>query len=235
MAPRMSRLFGGAALAAAALVALARVAPAAALNNGAARTPPMGWMDWMYYTTEIDEALIKRTADEMASGGYRDAGYTVLSIDDGWSAPARDPVTNDLVADPVRFPSGIKALADYVHNLGLLLGIYADVGAETCGGYVGLNMTADLADKQYIKDMATFASWGIDSLKVDGCNEDPAIMNITYPALSRALNATGRSIWFSCSWPCYMGGCGGGPATLPPSLYLQLRDNCNPWRDFNDM
>ena len=144
-------------------------------------------------------------------------------------------MTNDLVADPVRFPSGIKALADYVHNLGLLLGIYADVGAETCGGYVGLNMTADLADKQYIKDMATFASWGIDSLKVDGCNEDPAIMNITYPALSRALNATGRSIWFSCSWPCYMGGCGGGPATLPPSLYLQLRDNCNTWRDFNDM
>jgi hypothetical protein len=143
------------------------------------------------YTTDIDEALIRRTADEMAAGGYRDAGYSYVAIDDGWTAPSRDPVTNDLVADPVRFPSGIKALADYVHGKGLLLGIYADVGSLTCGGYVGLNMSADLADKQYVKDVATLAAWGIDALKVDGCYEDPASMNITYPALSRAINQTG--------------------------------------------
>ena len=83
------------------------------------------------------------------------------------------------MADPVRFPSGIKALAEYVHGKGLLLGIYADVGSLTCGGYVGLNMSADLADKQYIKDAQTLASWGIDALKVDGCYEDPSVMNVT--------------------------------------------------------
>jgi len=96
-------------------------------------------------------------------------------------------------------------------------------------------MDAALSSKQYEADARTFAAWGVDALKVDGCYQDPAIMNVTYPALSRALNATGRAMWFSCSWPCYVGGCGGGPATLAPALYSALRANCNTWRDFNDM
>ena len=194
----------------------------------------MGWMSWMYYEDQISEGLIKNVADEMVAGGFRDAGYTYVDIDDGWTT-ARDPATHELVADPVRFPSGIKALAAYVHARGLLLGIYADVGSLTCGGYVGLNMSADLADKQYMRDMQTLADWGVDALKVDGCYASPSSMNVTYPALSRALNATGRPIMFSCSWPCYVGGCGGGPSTLPQQLYFELRDNCNTWRDFNDM
>ena len=68
----------------------------------------------MYYTDVISETIIKGVADEMASGGYSDAGYKYVAVDDGW-ASGRDPVTHELLADPVKFPSGIKALADYVH------------------------------------------------------------------------------------------------------------------------
>lgn len=207
---------------------------ATALDNGVARTPPLGWMSWMYYTTDITESIVRGVADELVAGGYRDAGYRYVAIDDGWST-SRDPATRALRWDPVKFPSGIPALAAYVHSKGLLFGMYADVGSLTCGGYAGLGMDAALASKQYVADAATFAAWGVDALKVDGCYQDPAIMNVTYPALSRALNATGRPMWFSCSWPCYVGGCGGGPATLPQGLYDALRDNCNTWRDFDDM
>jgi alpha-N-acetylgalactosaminidase len=218
--------------AAALLAALAR--PARAMDNGLVRTPPLGWMSWMYYTEDINEDIIKGVADEMVAGGYAAAGYRYVSIDDGWST-SRDPVTKELVADPVKFPSGIPALAEYVHSKGLLLGIYADVGSLTCGGYSGLDMDANLTSQQYVQDVATFARWNVDALKVDGCYEDPSIMNITYPALSKAINASGHAMWLSCSWPCYMGGCGGGPATLSQELYLQLREYCNTWRDFNDM
>jgi alpha-N-acetylgalactosaminidase len=218
--------------AAALLAALAR--PARALDNGLVRTPPLGWMSWMYYTTDINEDIIKGVADEMVAGGYAAAGYRYVSIDDSWST-SRDPVTKELVADPVKFPSGIPALAEYVHSKGLLLGMYADVGSLTCGGYSGLDMDANLTSQQYVQDVATFARWNVDALKVDGCYEEPSIMNITYPALSRAINASGHAMWLSCSWPCYMGGCGGGPATLSQELYFQLREYCNTWRDFNDM
>jgi hypothetical protein len=205
-----------------------------AMNNGVARTPPMGWMSWMYYTTDINEVIIKGIVDEMVSGGYRDAGFNFLCIDDGWQT-SRDPTTNDMVADPVKFPSGILALANYVHAAGLQFGIYTDVGSNTCGGQPGLNMDAQLVSKQYIQDINQFKSWDIDALKVDGCYQDPAIMNITYPALSEAINASGRAMWLSCSWPCYVGGCGGGPAKVSQIVYDSLPVYCNTWRDFNDV
>ena len=191
-------------------------------------------MSWMYFTTDVTEAVIKGVADELVNSGYAAAGYTYVAIDDGWSM-SRDPVTNELRADSVKFPSGIPALVEYVHSKGLLLGMYADVGSATCGGYSGLDMDASLASKQYIQDVATFARWNVSALKVDGCNQDPAIMNITYPALSRAINASGHPMWLSCSWPCYVGGCGGGPATLSAALVYELQTFCNTWRDFNDM
>ena len=216
------------------LLALAAAVCARALDNGVVRTPPMGWMSWMYYTDHVSEAIVKGVADELVAGGYAAAGYNYDAIDDGWSGP-RDPATNALTADAAKFPSGIAALADYVHAKGLRLGMYADVGSLTCGGYAGLGMDANLTNRQYERDMATFAAWGVDALKVDGCYADPASMNITYPALSRAINATGRAMWYSCSWPCYVGGCGGGPATLSAALAGELRESCNTWRDFNDM
>jgi len=188
----------------------------------------------MEYTTAISESIVRDIADELVSGGYRDRGFSYVCIDDGWST-SRDPVTNELRADPVKFPSGIPALVDYVHAAGLKFGIYADVGSATCSGYSGLGMDANLTSKQYIADVATFARWGVDALKVDGCYQDPSIMHITYPALSDAINASGHAMWLSCSWPCYVGGCGGGPAKVDAAVYATLQQKCNTWRDFNDM
>ena len=205
-----------------------------ALNNGLVRTPPMGWMSWMYYTTDVSEAIIKGVADELAAGGYRDAGYEYVCIDDGWST-SRDATTHELIADPKKFPSGMKALADYVHSKGLKFGMYADVGSLTCGGYSGLSMDANLTSKQYVQDVATFAKWGVDALKVDGCYESPEVMNVTYPALSDAINASGHAMWLSCSWPCYVGGCSGGPAKVSPAVWSSVLEKCNTARDMNDI
>jgi alpha-N-acetylgalactosaminidase len=216
------------------MILLALIAAAEALDNGLVRTPPMGWMSWMYYTTDINEAIIKGVADELVAGGYREAGYTYVCIDDGWST-SRDAKTHELVADPKKFPSGMKSLADYVHSKGLKIGMYADVGSLTCGGYSGLDMDANLSSKQYVQDVATFAKWGVDALKVDGCYENPEVMNITYPALSDAINASGHAMWLSCSWPCYVGGCQGGPDKVAPAVWSSVLEKCNTARDMNDI
>src|SRR3954452_17582447 len=87
-----------------------------------ATTPPMGWNSWNKFHCDIDESLIRETADAMVSSGMRAAGYTYVNIDDCWMAPERD-AQGRLQADPERFPGGIKAVADYVHGKGLKLGI----------------------------------------------------------------------------------------------------------------
>ena len=127
-----------------------------------AATPPMGWNDWYTFFCDIDEELIKQTADAMVASGMRDAGYEYVNIDDCWAADERD-ANGNIQADPERFPSGMKALADYVHDRGLKLGIYTDVGTETCAGYEGGYGTEK-------KDVDTFARWEIDFVKVDWCN-----------------------------------------------------------------
>lgn len=153
------------------------IASSVALDNGLARTPPMGWLSWVRYACQtdcvtypeecIDEKLYMEQADRMAADGWKDVGYEYVNIDDCWSEMVRDPTTNKLVANQQRFPSGIKALADYVHAKGLKLGIYGDMGTKTCAGYPGFwNGSETLFDL----DTKTFAEWGIDSLKVDGCN-----------------------------------------------------------------
>ena len=176
------------------------------LDNGLARTPPMGWLSWLRFGCETDcqkepdncisENLYKAMADRMVADGYKDAGYEYVNIDDCWSAKERDPQTNALVADPDRFPSGIKALADYVHSKGLKLGIYGDMGYQTCGGYPGNKFFMEL-------DAQTFASWGVDSFKMDGCFTDVHDFDTGYPVMAKFLNMTGRPILFSCEWAAY--------------------------------
>src|ERR1700685_2975133 len=102
-----------------------------------ARTPPMGWNSWNTFQTRISEKLVMETADMMVSSGMKDAGYIYLVLDDGWMAMERDPKTGDLVADPEKFPHGMKALADYVHAKGLKFGLYNCAGTKTCAGYPG--------------------------------------------------------------------------------------------------
>ena len=90
----------------------------------------MGWNSWNKFGCDVGEALVKSAADAMVASGMKDAGYQYVVIDDCWQV-SRDGAGR-IVADPQRFPSGIKALADTLHAKGLKLGIYSDAGTLTC-------------------------------------------------------------------------------------------------------
>jgi alpha-galactosidase len=168
--------------------------PAVALDNGLARTPQMGWNDWNSFGCNINDALVRQTADTMVSSGMAAAGYTYVNIDDCWSTRNRN-AAGDLVPDPQKFPNGIKALADYVHSKGLKLGIYSSAGTTTCAGY-----PASLGNER--RDAALWASWGIDYLKYDNCGDHRGQNGQQrYAAMRDALAATGRPIVYSlCNW-----------------------------------
>jgi alpha-galactosidase len=158
-----------------------------------APTPPMGWNSWNKFGCDIDEELIRETTDAMVTSGMRAAGYEYVNIDDCWMAPQRD-AEGRLQADPARFPSGIKAVADYVHASGLKLGIYSSAGTKTCQG-----LPASLDHEA--TDAASFAEWGVDLLKYDNCNNQGRPALERYTAMADALAATGRDIVYSiCEW-----------------------------------
>lgn len=113
-----------------------RTSEALALENGVARTPPMGWNSWNTFGCDINETLIRQMTDAMVSSGMRDAGYEYVVVDDGWTNPNRDPAGN-LQGDPGRFPSGMKALGDYIHARGLKFGIVQAPLDRTCAQYFG--------------------------------------------------------------------------------------------------
>ncbi|MEJ2581319.1 MAG: glycoside hydrolase family 27 protein [Acidobacteriota bacterium] len=157
-----------------------------------AQTPPMGWNSWNHFGCDVDEVLIRETADAMVTSGMRDAGYLFVNIDDCWHG-TRDE-NGFIRPDPDRFPSGMKALADYVHSKGLKLGIYSDAGWKTCAGRPGSR------GFEY-QDALTYARWGIDYLKYDWCNTGGLNAEGAYQTMGRALAAAGRPIVFSlCEW-----------------------------------
>ncbi|VBB44723.1 Alpha-galactosidase A [uncultured Paludibacter sp.] len=157
-----------------------------------AKTPPMGWNSWNKFGCNIDEKLIREIADAMVETGLRDAGYIYVNIDDCWHGK-RDSL-GFIIADPEKFPSGIKALADYVHSKGLKLGIYSDAGRNTCGGRPG-------SFGHEYQDALTYAKWGIDYLKYDWCNTENINPKGAYQLMRDALYAAGRPIVFSmCEW-----------------------------------
>jgi alpha-galactosidase len=162
------------------------------LDDGLARTPPMGWNTWNKFGCDVSEKLIEDMADALAASGMKDAGYRYLVIDDCWQV-ARDSA-GTIVADSVRFPHGIKAVADYVHGKGLLFGIYTDAGTKTCQGRPG---TLD----HEVLDARTYASWGVDYVKEDWCNARGLNAPAQYRKFHDALVATGRPIVLSiCEW-----------------------------------
>lgn len=168
-----------------------------ALDNGLALTPPMGWNSWNAFHGDIDEVKIREIAEAMVSSGMKDAGYEYVILDDNWMAnPARDADGN-LMADPVRFPSGIKALADYIHSLGLKIGIYGDRGSMTC-----MNIPESGSYGYEEQDAKKFAEWGIDYLKYDNCNVAAgSCISCDYKTMQEALANSGRPIVFSiCAW-----------------------------------
>lgn len=157
-------------------------------------TPPLGWNTWNTYGLDIHENLILESARAIVESGLRDAGYTYVVIDDGWSLPQRDENGN-LVADPVKFPRGIRALADDLHAMGLKLGIYSCAGHMTCGGYPGSN-------SYEFEDARAFADWHVDFLKYDYCYKPQHERgDQLYQRMSLALANSGRDILLSaCSW-----------------------------------
>ncbi|MEU4465984.1 lectin [Streptomyces sp. NPDC024017] len=192
---RLIRAVLSAALVAAALpIALLPVTQAVALDNGLARTPQLGWNDWNSFGCNVSDRLIRETADAMVSSGMAAAGYQYVNIDDCWSTRSRDAGGN-LVPDPVKFPNGMKAVADYVHGKGLKLGIYSSAGLTTCAGY-----PASLGNEQ--RDANLWASWGIDYLKYDNCGDHQGRSGQErYTAMRDALARTGRPILFAlCNW-----------------------------------
>lgn len=174
------------------ILALFPLLLAAQNNTELAQTPPMGWNSWNKFGCNVSESLIKGMADAMVASGMKDIGYEYVIIDDCWQV-SRDNNGN-IIADKERFPSGIKALADYIHSKGLKFGIYSDAGRKTCEGRPGGFGFEEIDAKQY-------ALWGVDYLKYDWCSSEGISQKVVYPKMSKALKESGRPIVFSmCEW-----------------------------------
>ncbi|XP_077231048.1 alpha-galactosidase 1-like isoform X2 [Tasmannia lanceolata] len=186
------------------------------LTNGLAMTPPMGWNSWNHFNCKIDEKMIRETADALVRTGLSKLGYKYVNIDDCWAELVRDS-KGHLVPRKSTFPSGMKSIADYVHSKGLKLGIYSDAGYMTCSQ----TMPGSLGYEEI--DAKTFASWGIDYLKYDNCNNDGSRPTVRYPVMTRALMNAGRPIFFSlCEW-----------GDMHPALWGAKVGNS--WRTTNDI
>ena len=157
-------------------------------------TPPMGFMTWNYFGLNFNEDDIKTLTDAMVESGLKDCGYNYIFIDDGWQG-GRDN-KNNIIPDASRFPSGLKALCDYVHSKGMKIGIYSDAAQLTCGG-----LTASFGFEE--QDAKTFAEWGFDYLKYDYCNAPPDQKTAIerYTKMSEALKKSGSDITLAiCEW-----------------------------------
>jgi len=161
-------------------------------SDSLALTPPMGWNSWNKFGCNVSDEMVRQMADAMVKSGMKDAGYKYVVIDDCWQV-SRDEAGN-IVADPARFPQGIRALADYIHSLGLKFGIYSDAGSKTCAGRPGS------LGHEY-QDARQYAKWDVDYLKYDWCNTTTQDARAAYRLMRDALDASGKAIVFSlCEW-----------------------------------
>ena len=164
--------------------------------TGLGLTPPMGWNGFNHFYLRVTAATVEAAARALVDSGMKDAGYTYVNLDGGWDLRWRN-ATGTLQPNPAKFPQGIRPVADYVHSLGLKFGIYTSAGTQNCAG------TSAGSYGHYRQDAATFASWGVDYLKLDWCS----IPYRNYPHLTPrqlsqmlaaqmrdALAATGRPI-----------------------------------------
>ena len=179
--------------AAALSVPAAMAAPSPSAPPGGS-APPMGWNSWNNFGCDINEQLIRDTADGLIASGMKEAGYNYVNLDDCWAEPERN-AEGKLEANHARFPSGIKALGDYLHTRGLKLGIYTSAGTQTCA----LTMPGALDHEDV--DAQTFADWGVDYLKYDNCNNEGRPAQERYAKMGEALRKTGRPIVYAvCEW-----------------------------------
>jgi alpha-galactosidase len=187
---------------------------ARSLDNGLAKTPPMGWNSWNKFACDVSEQLIREAADALVTSGMKDAGYQYIVIDDCWQIE-RDAQGN-IIPDPKRFPNGMKAIADYVHSKGLKFGIYSDAGTLTCQKRPG--------SRGYeFQDARQYAAWGVDYLKYDWCSTSTQNQQASYSIMRDALLKAGRPLVFSiCEW-----------GSSKP--WLWARDVGNLWRTTGDI
>ncbi|HEX6269518.1 MAG TPA: glycoside hydrolase family 27 protein [Anaerolineales bacterium] len=161
-----------------------------------ASTPPLGWNSWNTFGHNINETVVRETADTLVSTGLKDYGYDYIVIDDCWSIKEKRDGNGDLIPDPEKFPNGVKALSDYVHSKGFKIGIYSDAADKTCAGYPGSYGFEE-------QDAQLWTSWEIDFLKYDYCHaplEQSAAIE-RYTSMGEALRKTGREFLYSlCEW-----------------------------------
>jgi alpha-galactosidase len=173
------------------------------LATGLTPTPPMGWNGYNHFNRAVTAATVEAAARALVSSGMKAAGYNYVNLDGGWDLPRRN-AGGTLQPDPTKFPQGIRPLADYVHSLGLKFGIYTSAGIENCAG------TTAGSYGHYRLDAATFASWGVDYIKLDWCY----VPYRSYPhtthrqldemlamQMGYALAVTGRAIVFDVNNP----------------------------------
>lgn len=203
--------------------------------NHLALTPPMGWSNWDAFSPQtVTEQQIRAITDKMAALGMRDVGYEYVIVGAGWQADTR-AADGEMQSDGTKFPSGMKALADYVHSRGFKFGLQHAPGMKNCPGWpapgTGTAPGATYADKAQF-DANTFASWGIDFIRLDGCGyEDMRPADLTanawaqqvYGAWRQALDATGREIVY---W-------GNGGQFTTPEMWAPL--GLNMWRIRGDL
>ena len=152
----------------------------------------MGWNSWNKFACDIEEHLIRDTADQLVGAGLAELGYVYVNLDDCWQQENR--TADGHVQAATTFPSGMKALGDYLHGKGLKFGLYSSAGTKTCEGRAG-GMGHEEIDAQ------DYASWGVDYLKYDNCFNENVPATTRYPAMRDALNKTGRPIFYSlCNW-----------------------------------
>ena len=199
-------------------------APAQALDNGLAKTPPMGWNSWNIFGCDIDQWKIKGMADAMVASGLRDAGYMYLTMDDCWQAKDRLP-NGELTWNKKRFPDGIPALSRYIHSKGLKFGMYGNPGKASCAQiYKGYPGRSGSLGHEY-QDARTYARWGVDYLKYDWCRAEFNGVDggKGFGLMRDALKATGRPIVYSIHYE---------PEQPIPDWYPQV---ANLWRTTGDI
>lgn len=182
-------------------------------------TPPMGWNSWNAYNCDgLNETVVKSMADAFVTTGMKAAGYEYVNLDDCWM-DGRDS-SGKLKANASKFPSGIAALAEYVHGKGLKIGIYETPNTKTCAGIYGGYTPGVGSVGHETTDAQTFAAWGIDYLKYDKCQGQLS----AFAVMRDALKATGRPIFYSIN-PGDQ-----GPFCTPTSCSLNLPMTANMWR-----
>ena len=180
----------------------------------------MGWNSWNAFGCNVSEAVVKSMADAMVSTGMKDVGYEYINIDDCWMDGRDSEGKLKANTAPNKFPSGIKALADYVHEKGLKIGIYETPNTKTCAGIYGGYTPGVGSLGHETVDAQTFADWGIDYLKYDKC-QGPLT---AFATMRDALEATGRPIFYSIN-PGDQ-----GPYCTPTHCSLDLPEVANMWR-----